>query len=251
MVHAHILIVEDENIIARDIQRRLTSLGYAVPAIASSGQEALHKAATLRPDLALMDIVLKGDMDGVETAAHMHRRLQIPVVYLTAYADDQTWQRARATEPFGYVLKPVLDRQLQTVIEIALDKHRMAKNIAASEKWLSTTLRCVGDAVLATNTAGRITFMNPVAEALTGWRQEDAHGQYVEAGTEVVLDAGVADGIGAAAILAVAPRPRGRSQAPFRSRIGSWSRRRTTFRTIGQATFASCAMRAAVFTASP
>src|SRR5688572_14222217 len=105
MAHAHLLIVEDENIIAKDIQRRLTRLGYFVPAIASSGREALQKTADVRPDLVLMDIVLKGDMDGVDTAAQVQRRFQIPVVYLTAYADEHTWQRATATAPFGYVLK--------------------------------------------------------------------------------------------------------------------------------------------------
>jgi hypothetical protein len=100
--------------------------------------------------------------------------------YLTAYADEATLQRAMATEPSGYVLKPVVDRQLQTVIEIALYKHRIERTIAESEKWLFTTLRCVGDAVLTTNTDGRVTFMNPMAEALTGWQQSAALGEEVE-----------------------------------------------------------------------
>jgi PAS domain S-box-containing protein len=189
MVHARLLIVEDENIIAKDIQRRLTRLGYSVPAIASSGRDALQKTADVRPDLVLMDIVLKGDMDGVDTAARVQTRFQIPVVYLTAYADEHTWQRAVAMAPFGYVLKPVIDRQLQTVIEIALDKHRTERHIAASEKQLFTTLRCVGDAIIATNTEGRITFMNPAAEFLTGWSQDDAYGQHVEQVCRIVVEA--------------------------------------------------------------
>jgi two-component system cell cycle sensor histidine kinase/response regulator CckA len=189
MAHAHILLVEDENITAKDITQRLKNFGYSVAAIASSGQDAIQKAADLHPDLVLMDIVLKGDMDGIEAAEHLRTRFQIPVVYLTAYADEGTLQRAMATEPFGYVLKPIIDRQLQTVIEIALSKQKMERKIAESEKWFSTTLRCVGDAVLTTNTDGHITFMNPMAEALTGWRQNDAHGANIEAVLPLVNEA--------------------------------------------------------------
>ena len=180
MAHATILVVEDETIIAIDIQQRLQRLGYAVPTIATSGLDALQKAADLCPDLVLMDIVLKGDMDGIETAEQLRTQFQIPVVYLTAYADEGTWQRALATAPFGYVLKPLVDRQLQTVIAIALDKHRLEKQLAESARWFSTTLRCVGDAVIATNTNGQVTFMNPLAEALTGWPQVDALGADVD-----------------------------------------------------------------------
>jgi PAS domain S-box-containing protein len=189
MAQERLLIVEDENIIAKDIQRRLTRLGYSVPAIASSGRDALQKTATVHPDLILMDIVLKGDMDGVDAAAQVQEHFQIPIVYLTAYADEHTWQRAMATEPFGYVLKPVIDRQLQTVIEIALDKHRTERHIAAREQRLATTLRCVGDAVIATDAEGRLTFMNPAAELLTGWSQDDAYAQHVEEVCRIIAEA--------------------------------------------------------------
>src|SRR5919109_953556 len=92
MAHEYILLVEDENLTAKDIKQRLKNFGYSVPAIASSGQDALQKAADLHPDLVLMDIVLKGAMDGIEAAAHLRTRFQIPVVYLTAYADEGTLQ---------------------------------------------------------------------------------------------------------------------------------------------------------------
>jgi CheY-like chemotaxis protein len=121
-----ILVVEDETIIARDIQQRLSRLGYTVSAIASSGEEALHKTADLSPALVLMDIVLKGKMDGVEAAARLQAQRDVPIVYLTAYADDTTLQRAMATGPYGYVMKPIVDKQLHTAIAIALDKHRAA-----------------------------------------------------------------------------------------------------------------------------
>ena len=104
MAKAKILVVEDKKIIQRDIQNRLKGLGYLVPAVASSGKEALEKARETQPDLVLMDIVLKGEMDGVTAAKYIHDQLHIPVVYLTAYSDEDTLKRAKITEPFGYIL---------------------------------------------------------------------------------------------------------------------------------------------------
>ena len=174
MTHAQILIVGDEGIIAKDIQNILKSLGYAVPAIASSGEGAIKKAAEIFPDLVLMDIVLEGYMDGVEAAEQIRDRFDIPVVYLTAYADNKTLQRAKITEPYGYILKPFSERELHTTIEMALYKHQMERKLKESEQWLATTLKSMGDAVIATDAEGFVTFMNPVAEALTGWNQEEA-----------------------------------------------------------------------------
>jgi PAS domain S-box-containing protein len=174
-----ILVVEDEKIVAKDIQNRLRNFGYAVPAIASSGEEAIKKAAEVQPDLVLMDIMLNKSMDGVETAKQIRERFNIPVVYLTAYADDSTLQRAKITEPFGYILKPFEERELYTTIEMALYKHKMERRLKESEQWFATTLRCIGDAVIATNKERLITFMNSVAETLTGWKQEEALGKYL------------------------------------------------------------------------
>ena len=174
MAKAQILVVEDESIVAKDIQHRLSALGYHIPAVASSGEEALKKAEETRPDLVLMDIRLKGAMDGVAAASELRRRFNIPVVYLTAYADTHTLQRAKITEPFGYILKPFEERELYTCIEVALYKHQMELNLKESEQWLVTTLRCIGDAVMATDAAGRVKFLNHVAEHLTGWNQADA-----------------------------------------------------------------------------
>ena len=117
-----ILIVEDESIIAMEISSRLQKLGYRVAAITHNGPEAIDKAEKLRPDLVLMDIFLKGKMDGVEAAATIKKRYEIPVIYLTANTDEQTFQRAKVTEPFGYLLKPFEERELHTTIEIALYK---------------------------------------------------------------------------------------------------------------------------------
>jgi diguanylate cyclase (GGDEF)-like protein len=123
--HTQILVVEDENIVAKDLQQSLRMLGYGVPVIATSGEEAIEKAAATHPDLVLMDIKLKGRLDGVAAAQEIGDRLDIPVVYLTAYADEQTVRRAKVTEPFGYLVKPFDERSLHAAVEVALHRHRM------------------------------------------------------------------------------------------------------------------------------
>jgi CheY-like chemotaxis protein len=114
MTQTRILIVEDERVVARDIETRLARLGYAVAGVTRSGAEAVRLAVELRPDLVLMDIRLKGPMDGVDAAREIRVRCAVPVVYLTAYADEETLSRARVTGPFGYVLKPFEERELRT-----------------------------------------------------------------------------------------------------------------------------------------
>jgi PAS domain S-box-containing protein len=171
-----ILIVEDERIVAQDIRQRLENMGYTVSAVVSSGKEALQKISSIQPDLTLMDVVLKGNMDGIEVAEKIHDQADIPVVYLTAYADEKTLQRAKVTEPYGYILKPFEDRELRTTIEMALYKHNMENKLKENEQWLATTLKSMGDGIITTNTEGVITFMNPVAETLTGWIKEEAVG---------------------------------------------------------------------------
>ncbi|MBU7046712.1 MAG: response regulator, partial [Theionarchaea archaeon] len=173
-----IVIVEDESIVAKDIKKRLQNLGYTVSAVVSSGEEALEVAEG-NPDLYLMDIVLRGEIDGITAAEHLRTQFGIPVIYVTAYADEKTLGRAKMTEPYGYILKPFEDRELHTAIEMALYKHEMEKKLRESQQWLSTTLKSIGDAVIATDTEGVITFMNPVAEALTGWNQKEAVGTFL------------------------------------------------------------------------
>lgn len=177
METARILVVEDESIVAMDIQDRLESLGYTVVGTAATGERAIERAFRFRPDLILMDIRLQGEMDGIEAAAQILQQLTVPIIFLTANADAPTIERAKKTNPFGYVLKPFEERDLQTAIEMALYKHKTDAELKKREQWLAATLRCIGDAVVATDKQGRITFLNPQAEQLTGWQQPDAVGQ--------------------------------------------------------------------------
>ncbi|HCV42193.1 MAG TPA: hypothetical protein DGH68_01825 [Bacteroidetes bacterium] len=151
---ARIVIVEDENITALDIRSRLQGLGYQVLATASSGGEALEKVAEFRPDLVLMDIVLKGSMDGVQAAGMIRSQHNIPVVYLTAFSDNDTLQRARVTEPFGYVLKPFEERDLHSTIEMALYKHRMEEKQRASEERYRMFSELASDYVYSASVKG-------------------------------------------------------------------------------------------------
>ena len=120
---ANILITEDEAIVRKDIERCLTSLGYNVVATADSGKEAIEKALEHKPDLCLMDIMIKGDMSGISAAEEIKKSLDVPVIFLTAYADEGTLALAKSAEPHGYILKPFKEADIQAAVEMALHKH--------------------------------------------------------------------------------------------------------------------------------
>ena len=176
MSTTRIIVVEDEAIVAADLEECLTRLGYEVPAVVSRGDQAIEKADQLKPDLILMDIILDGDMDGIEAAEIIQNRFEIPILYLTAHADSSTLERAKKTAPFGYILKPFQDRELLSSIEVAICRDRMEKRIKKLSPWLKAILNGIGDGVIATDKAGIVTFINPAAEALTGWKCKEILG---------------------------------------------------------------------------
>ncbi|EMJ96019.1 response regulator [Leptospira alstonii] len=187
MSHCKILIVEDEQLVAKDIQIVLLNMGYDVPSIVSSGDEAMAVIPLLKPHLILMDIRLGSKPDGIELAAMIRSEFDLPVIYLTAFTDDDTLKRAQLTEPYGYVIKPFSARELQITIEIAIFKHKIERDLRQNRTWLSTILESIGDGVIATDVDGKIVFLNSVAEALTEWSRKDAHGRDLEAIFNVLM----------------------------------------------------------------
>ncbi len=173
MMKKKILVVEDERIVAEDIKGILENLGYGISGIATSGEEAVKKAKKAHPDLVLMDIVLEGNMNGIDAADQIYSRLDIPVVYLTAYADDVNLQRAKITEPFGYILKPFGESELHTVIETALYKHEMEKTLRESEEKYRGLTETATDIIFTLDKEGKCTYLNPAGEKTVGYSTKD------------------------------------------------------------------------------
>lgn len=136
MSKTNILIVEDESIVAKDIQHSLKKLGYTVVGMCSNGEDAIKTAEEMSPDLVLMDIMLKGDMSGIEAADQIRQRMNIPVIYLTAYADESTLNKAKVTEPYGYIIKPFKEIDLHTAIEMAIYKHEKETDVKKERDFL-------------------------------------------------------------------------------------------------------------------
>jgi diguanylate cyclase (GGDEF)-like protein/PAS domain S-box-containing protein len=189
-----ILIVEDEGVIALELRDRLADMGYEIVGPVPSGQEAIDHARELVPDVVLMDIILAGRMDGIEASEIIKNSLDIPVIFLTAHADERTLQRAKATGPFGYILKPFNERELQVSIEMALYKHQKEKMAREREEWLSATLTSIGDAVITVDGRYRVTFMNAAAQTLTGWNSRDVIGRKAGDICNIIQEDGLIDG---------------------------------------------------------
>jgi PAS domain S-box-containing protein len=180
MKKAKILIVEDEAIIARNLKYKLEEFGYIVSGIVDSGQKALNSIKKIKIDLVLMDIMIHGKINGIETAKKIRSDFDIPVIYLTAYTDSDTIKEAKITEPFAYLCKPIKSEDLYAALEIAFYMHRVKKQLIEKDTWLSTLLRSISDAVIATDIKGKITFMNPKAEELCGWKAEESKGKSLD-----------------------------------------------------------------------
>lgn len=171
-----ILIVEDEMIVAEDMKRFLLSLDYDVCAIASSGRAAIQKTEELQPDLVIMDIILKGKMDGIETSDYIRSRFGIPVIFVVTNADEKTVGRAKQTEPYGYIVKPYKEEELKAVIEMALYKHRFEKKLKESEEKYRTLFEASTDAIFLETLEGRILDCNQSACEMLGYTKEELLG---------------------------------------------------------------------------
>jgi PAS domain S-box-containing protein len=189
MSNVHILVVEDEAIVAEDLSQKLKRLGYEVSAVTASGEESIELVRRLSPSLVLMDIRLAGRIDGVEAAQIIRRQHDVAVIYLTAHSDSATLERAKLTEPFGYILKPFEELELETHIQMALYKHKAERELRQQRELFRVTLQSIGDAVLTTDAAGRIASLNPVAEELTKWTAAEAVGRPLEEVLRIVAEA--------------------------------------------------------------
>ncbi|MGA3026759.1 MAG: sigma 54-interacting transcriptional regulator [Bryobacteraceae bacterium] len=190
-------MVEDERITGEDLRDILTELGYVVVDVVSSGAEAILLAEENAPDLALMDIRIKGDMDGTEVARIFRTRFNIPVIYLTAHADNATLERAKLAQPLGFITKPFQEAELHANIEMALYKHAEDLKALDRETWLTSTLRALGEGVISVDRAGAVMVLNSAAEGWTGWTADEARGKIVH---EVLLlvDGGTGERVTAA-----------------------------------------------------
>ncbi len=166
MNRARILIVEDEELVGLAIRTFLESVGFEIPSVVPSGERALEEVASLEPDLVLMDIRLSGEMDGIEAAARIREGYRLPVIYLTAYSDAETLKKAKATEPFGYVLKPFDERTLEVSIEMALHKAALQRKIEQNRERLETILQSLGDGIIVAGMEGFIEYINSTALTL-------------------------------------------------------------------------------------
>ena len=170
---AKILVVEDEEITALEIENSLKEVGYEVIGLAASYHEAIDYVVSTHPDLILMDIRLKGEHDGIRTAEDIHKIYDIPVIYLTAYSDMNTLYRAKDTNPYNYITKPFNDYDLRASIMIALNNYYMEKEIREKEYWLSSLLNSIDEAIITTDRVGRIHWMNTHAELIIGYEAKE------------------------------------------------------------------------------
>jgi diguanylate cyclase (GGDEF)-like protein/PAS domain S-box-containing protein len=173
MLSPKILVVENEKKIALDIKNRLQNLGYVVPEITSSGEDAIKKVEETNPSLVLVDICLSGKIDGLQVANIITNNFQVPVLYLTD-ASPQTTNKNQTIEPFCYITKPVVEQDLYTAIEMALYKHKTQRKLQEEQQKFMAILKSMGCAVIITDNYGCIQMMNPVAESLTAWTQNEA-----------------------------------------------------------------------------
>ena len=160
MPKTKVLVVEDERVIGLEIERRLEQLDYDVLDLVTAGEDAVAVALEKSPDLILMDIVLRGEIDGIEAAKQIRAKIDVPIIFLTAHADDQTLERAKISEPFGYIVKPFKARELHVSIEMGLYKHKMEKKLRLSEERLRLLIESAEDIITVQDLSGKFLYFN-------------------------------------------------------------------------------------------
>jgi PAS domain S-box-containing protein len=165
---ARVLVVEDEPVTAKEIQRSLEKLGYSVAAVTDNGLDAINLARQMKPDLILMDIVLKGPVDGIKASAKIREQNEIPIVYLTAHQDDKTLERSRQTNPYGYLLKPLNERDLNSCLRMALYRHETERKLRESEERFNALTEVALSAIFIIS-GDKFIYANPHSETLTGY----------------------------------------------------------------------------------
>lgn len=175
-----VLIAEDEHIVAQDLAKSLGGMGYDVAAFADTGADAVRIAQQVCPDVVLMDIRLRGDMDGIAAATEVWERWKIPVVFITSHSDPETVKRATNASPYGYIVKPFRPNELDATLRVAVRQNQLSREIFAEKDWFQVLLTEVSDGVIATDCAGRVQYMNRLAEKLTGWTTAQAAGKEIE-----------------------------------------------------------------------
>jgi PAS domain S-box-containing protein len=179
MANERILVVEDESIVALDLENKLEERGYGVIGLATTGREAINKAVSENPDLILMDIKLDGDIDGIEAASRIRHKMDVPIVYLTAFGDDKILKRAKITEPVGYLVKPYAEETLHATIQMALSRYPKEKLLRLQTRWFSQGLNSIDSGIVMTDEKGGITFINRTAKNMIGWKDKSVSGENI------------------------------------------------------------------------
>lgn len=172
-----VLIVEDEGVVALSLQSVLTKMGYTIVGIAITGDEAIKLTRDMHPDVILMDIRIKGDKDGIQTTEKINEFSDVPVIYLTAYADDETVKRAIKTRSQSYLVKPYNPRELYSNIEFAIYKRKLKDMVGTARENLELLLTKVADASVIIDLNDHIVFSNSASEVLSGYKSEDMAGK--------------------------------------------------------------------------
>ncbi len=183
MSDAKIMIIEDEVIIAKDIENILLNYGYNIAGIYSKAEDAISSLQTIKPDLILMDVVLKGDLDGIEAAKIIKQTLRVPIIFITAYADDITISRIKKINAYGYFLKPFEEKEIQTWIETTLEKFNIEEELRRNERMAVSIINNLDEAFITSDETGKVRLMNENAEKLTGIELKSAKGLKI---TEII-----------------------------------------------------------------